>query len=408
MRILLSAPWSDLGRTPASRLPRQLAEGLARRGHDVHLLTSGFGRRPDRLTAASAPIEGLQCHHVDPRAGARPAGPPYGPILQRQWQRAAAKAVEGIDRRGAIDVIHHLSPSRLFDIGWLPPRLAPTVLGPLRGAEAVPASFARYLGGDRRGETLRRHSIERLLPHLPGIRRALADADVVLGATPESVELVGRLGARRAVVQPAFALPNTLPFVDRIEPEPEDALRVLWMGPLLVERCVALALEMVAEVDVRVGVHLRVIGGIPAGDRVERLMGRPGMFERVEPLGPMGLDDQAKLLADCDVVVSTALRSTDGVDQARAMAAGVPLVALDHHIGAHLLADGGGVLLPVTRPAAAIRDGARALGELYLDRAHAGALGAEARHQAPRFMVDAVVGTMERLYAEVTMSGGGR
>ncbi|MEL7159061.1 MAG: hypothetical protein AAFN30_21045, partial [Actinomycetota bacterium] len=191
-------------------MPRLLAEGLAERGHDVHLVTSGRGRGTKRYSAADAEAPGPVPHHVVDHpadAHAAPHARP-GPHGQWRWQRAAAAVIATIDQEAPIDVVHHVGPLSLSATGWLAPTAPPTVLGPVLGGEVAPGPFVRYLADGQRREALHRHVTRRMLPRVPVLRRQLETAGLALAATPETARLVATLGARHIEVEPAIALPR--------------------------------------------------------------------------------------------------------------------------------------------------------------------------------------------------------
>ncbi len=400
MKIVLSAPWIDQERGATSRLAWALAAALQQRRHDVHVLTSGLGRTPDRAVAASSVPDGVQVH--EPRA---PSGDGWsgrgGVRRQRQWYRSAAASV---DRLGDVDVVHHLGPDTVDAVIGLEPSPASTVVGPLSGGEFVPPALRKDCPGHP--VTVRLLDLgRRVLAQQPGIRSGLAAADAVLAATGETAALAQRLGAGRVVIEPALVTDHWQQ-TDPIAPTIDDPLRVVWLGPPLPRRALALALTMVAEVDIKVPVRLRVVGGIPSDERLDLIRRRPGMLERVEPVQPLGRYEIDKLLADSDVLLWTAVAEADGTDVVRAMAAGLPVVALDHHAAADLLATGGGVRLPVAPRTATVRAGARALAELYYDRRHARDLGVEGRAMADGLTAAALAERLEDVYRQARARNG--
>ncbi|MEM9132368.1 MAG: glycosyltransferase family 4 protein [Actinomycetota bacterium] len=400
MKIVLSAPWIDEERRASYRLVWALAAALERRRHEVHVCTSGLGRTPDRVVAESPVPVGVTVHELPSPSGDgwRTRG---GTRRQRQWYTAIT---DQVTRLGAVDVVHHLGPEPLDSLIGLERSPTATVVGPISGGEFIPSALRRDRPGHPVGVRLLDVGRRTLARH-PGIRAAVTAADTVLATTGETAALAQRLGAERVLIEPAIVTDHWRQ-ADAIAPTIDDPLRAVWLGPPLPHRGLALALGIVAEVDIKVPIRLRVVGGVPADERLDLLRRRPGMIERVEPVQPLGRYEIDKLLADSDVLLWTALAEPDGTDVARALAAGLPVVALDHHVGADLLATGGGVRLPVAPRPATIRAGARALAELYYDRRHARALGAEGRAIADGFTAATLAERLEDVYRQAAAGRG--
>lgn len=402
MIIVLSAPWIDAERGAASGLVWSIGAALRHEGHEVHVCTSGLGRAPDRTVAACPVPDGVTVHELRPPSG-EGWSTRRGTRRQRQWYRAVADQVA---RLGAVDVVHHLGPDPMDRLVGLEPGPVATVVGPVSGGEFAPAALRR----DRPGHPLGVRLVDlgrQALTHQPAVRAGLNAAHAVLATTGETAALVQRLGADHVVIEPGL-ISDDWHQADPIAPAIDDPLRVIWIGPPLPRRGLALALTIVAEVDIKVPVRLRVVGGVPAEERLNVLRGRPGMVERVEPVQPLGRYEIDKLLADSDVLLWTAVAEPDGTEMARAMAAGLPVVALDHHAAADLLAGGGGVRLPITPRSAAVRAGARALAELYYDRRHARDLGAQGRALMARRTAADLATRLEDVYLQASRASGRR
>jgi glycosyltransferase involved in cell wall biosynthesis len=280
------------------------------------------------------------------------------------WQHAAFAQARSLQARVRFDIVHHVSWGTVND----PPPLwrlgPPFVWGPLGGGQAAPLTFALYLGG--RGflrevsRTARRH----LVPLRPSLRRAAAHSAAILATNRETSEVLKRAGASRVElfldggIQPdEFIARRRLRTVG-------DRLELVWAGRLEARKALSLALEAMALVP-ELSVRLSVAGEGPLRRALERRTVALGLGERVRFLG---LVPRARLLgnvfANSDAFLFTSLQDSFGSVVIEAMAAGLPVLGLDHQGFGTMIPRQAAIKVPVTSPAATIRglaDGIRTL-----------------------------------------------
>lgn len=354
MRILLVDPL-------AYSLPYDhwLAAALARRGHDVELVTApfAFGPAPEpegyRRTELFAPVSGRLFRRA-PRSWARRAlaAAEYGPSVVRLLRHA---------RAAGPDVTHvQWLPRPRLDLAWL--RRLPRPL--VYTAHNVLPRDPRNAGA--RVETLR--TVDRVVAH----SRRAAEQAVELGAAPERV----------------VQIPHGVP-VARVAPPPPSGRTLLFFGLIRPYKGLDVLLRAFREVpDARL---------VVAGDPV-------GPFERIDDpriewrLGFLADDDVPGLLAGATAVVLPYL-DVGQVDSsgvlALALGHGRPLVVSDVGALGEVVADFGAGLLVPPGDAAALAAACREVLRHPLPFAR----GAEAAREAMSW--DVVAEAHERLYAGI-------
>ena len=101
--------------------------------------------------------------------------------------------------------------------------------------------------------------------------------------------------------------------------------------------------------------------------RWRRLARRRGVSSSVQWLGQLRRDDALNQFRWADVFAFTSLRDTTGTVILEALAAGLPVVCLDHQGARDVIRDDCGIRVPVTSPRQTVRALSRALRELAID-----------------------------------------
>ena len=279
------------------------------------------------------------------------------------WQRAALAQARRLHATQRFDVVHH--------VGWgtvnAPPALwrlgAPFVWGPLGGGQAAPLRFGRYLGKGvlrEAARTVRRH----MMPFFPPLRRAVANSAAILATNRETVQVLRRAGASRVDLFLDGGV-RADQFVERRRVRrPGDPLELIWAGRLEPRKALPLALEAMARLS-DVPVRLRIAGQGPLRAAYEQWAAALGLSDKVQFLG---LVPRVELLRDffatSDAFLFTSLQDSFGSVVIEAMAAGLPVLGLDHQGFGAMIPEQAAIKIPVTDPAATIQglaDGIRVL-----------------------------------------------
>lgn len=360
---------------------RQVAEGLARRGHDVEVLTTDALRAPGRrdaghITATAEDLAGVRVQRFHQ--------PSWGGAVSRALSRVAA-------------VIAHRDPAAR--------RLAPATLGPLSPTLALATWRACrrrdvVIGGPAPFTTLtvpvwarsRCGAEVALVPFLHvslsqphrAVRRALRRARLVAAATDFEREVLEGLGVApgsTAVLPPGVDL-EEYPALDPAEARNRlglpDRPTVGYVGRLAVYKGVDTLLAAAPLLWDEFGDLTLLVAGSSAGwtghrEAAEAQLGGDRLVIRED----FDQADRAALLAACDVIVCPSREESFGMVIVEAWAARRPVVAADiEAVRSTVERCPGGLLFAVDDV-----DGlAAAVGDLVRDPARAAAAGEAGRH----------------------------
>jgi len=197
--------------------------------------------------------------------------------------------------------------------------------------------------------------------------------------------------------------------LERAAPAAPVLLSVGWLNARKRQELIVQALPLVRE---RVpGACLRIVGNVEAGDavqleRLRRLIAELGVGDAVEILGGLSREQLLEEYRRASVYVHAALEESSPMAVAQAMAAGLPLCAVDIAGLHHLLVEGNTGVYAQEATAEALAD---AIVKIINNPFTAQTLGANARAQAQtRFHPAVVANATADLYRAVLARGLGR
>jgi glycosyltransferase involved in cell wall biosynthesis len=327
------------------------AEALARRGHDVHVVTTSDFREEieERLSSQTGPGS-LTVHFTktDEAAYERGhAGRLRFKLDYRQWQREALRESRraGLD---GVEVAHHVSwgallmGSRLVDLG------PPLVFGPAGGGQLSGRELRRYLGRSPR-ETSRTFTVKYLSRRIPAARRTATRAGLVLAANADTERLARQLGARRVARMIPEGIDGSLLAPSIRQSRRAGEQLVLWVGRFLPHRGAPLAVEAFDHVRRAVPrARLVMVGDGATQAEAQRRASELGLGGAVEFTGKLDWPAVLRLYDEADVFLYTGIRDTSCATGLEAAARGLPIVGLTHSGGGGCddYADAGTVKVP--------------------------------------------------------------
>jgi glycosyltransferase involved in cell wall biosynthesis len=312
------------------------ADALARRGHDVHLVTMPTFRREIEEHLASQAGEGRVTVHFtkanDDAFQRGHKGRLRFKLDYRQWQKEALRSSRraGLD---AADVGHHVSwgailmGSRLGELG------PPFIFGPAGGGQLSGRELWEHLGRSYRDD-LRTILVKYLARRLPALRRTATKADLLLAANPATEVLARQLGARRVVHMLPEGIDESLlaPTVKRSRRGQEQV--ALWVGRFLPHRGAPLAVEAFEHVRRALPrARLVMIGEGATQEETQRRAGELGLGDAVEFTGKLDWPSVLRWYDEADVFLYTGIRDTSCATGLEAAARGLPIVGLSHSGG---------------------------------------------------------------------------
>jgi phosphatidylinositol alpha-mannosyltransferase len=364
VRILLACPYDWFAAGGVQVHVRELARGLADRGHDVLVIA------PGSRTGSTG----------DVRIVGGPVRIPYGgKVAPICFSRSSWRRVREWLRVFEPEIVHAhepLSPST-------------SMLAVLAAAAPVVATFHAF------------HERSRLLRvAAPALRSVAARIDAAIAVSQAAAGFLAPV-----VRGPIEVVPNGVD-VDRFAQARGSAPRgegrvALWVSRLDPQKGFGVAVRAFETLAERfTDLRLVVAGDGRDRDLVERLP--DPVRRRVTMLGPVPNVDLPDLLAAADVFLAPATgHESFGIVLVEAMAAGVPVVATDIAGYREVVRAGvDGLLVPPNDPGAIAEAASRVLG----DPALAASLSAAGRERSRAFSWDAVIPRLESVYGRVLAS----
>jgi glycosyltransferase involved in cell wall biosynthesis len=396
MRILnvteTYAPFLEFGGPPVK--VRALSEGLARRGHQVTVLTADWGlekriqAEEERITAERSPF-GWRRNENGVQA-----------IYLPTWLRYRTVSWNPALKRYCRARLQNFDAAHIFGIYDL---LGPGVAAACRkrGLPYVLEPIGMFL------PIVRNLWLKRMYHALWG-KKLLEGASAVVATSEQEA---GELGAgglsrtkvvlRRNGVEAPASWPERGAF-RRAQRISDDVKLVLFLGRLSVKKSPDLLLRAFAELSrrfARIPMTLVFAGPDESGtkEKLEQLAAQLGVRTRVQFAGPVFGEAKWAAYRDADVFVLPSQNENFGNTAAEALAAGTPVVVTEQCGIAPLLAEEAGLVVPHDAEALS-RALERILGETEL-RAR---LSAGCAAVTSRLGWDEPVKEMEELYSTLT------
>jgi glycosyltransferase involved in cell wall biosynthesis len=247
------------------------------------------------------------------------------------------------------DVAHHVSWGTVSrpPLLWRLP--IPFVWGPVGGGQVAPAVFLRYFGSWRRREVLRTLYV-RAVRYRPLLRNAIRHSASILATNRETAHMLESIERSRvrlfldSGIDGRFITEQATPRERRAE------IQFLWVGKLEPRKCLPLTLEAISRVKNELAFRLLVAGEGPFRNRWESLTTQLGLEDRVRFLGAVPHAEMPALYRASDTFIFSSLQDSFGAQVLEAMAAGLPVIALDHQGVGTFLPASAGIKIPVTTP----------------------------------------------------------
>jgi glycosyltransferase involved in cell wall biosynthesis len=236
-------------------------------------------------------------------------------------------------------------------------------------------------------------------PHIAARRAAL-----VMCSNVFNQQAFSRATGIAPQVVPGNGIARLLGQAPRSETAP---LRLLWVGRLEALKALPLVLEALAQLPREVNYELRVMGQGPRLAAWQRLAERLGIADRVNWISRHVMEEVYDEYRNSDLFVFTSMRETVPTVIIEALAAGLPIVYLDHQGIGEMVPAQCGVGVPVQTPRQVVADLTRAIAELAEDRATRKEMGEAALAYAEKYLWDRQGDEINRLLWQVFEERGG-
>lgn len=352
------------------RVAARVAQGLARRGHEVRFLTSHAAGLPREET-----IEGVAIHRAAAgrRRPDRCTVPEMAAYVLLQWWPALAEV-----RRFRPDVIHVHFAVPCGPIAWL--------AGRLTGTPYVVTAHLGDVPGGVPEQTDRLFKLVKPFSH-PIWRQA--------AATTAVASHVGRLAEAAYAVRPEIILNGIDMSAGLVRASARDGapLRLIWCGRIQEQKNLGAGLEALAEVR-ELDWTLDVIGDGPLRGDAEERCRRLGLEPRVRFHRWMSAEEVEAAMAAADVLYLPSLSEGLSLVTVEALRAGLAFVASRIPGVTDVVSEGENGLL--CDPAAP-HEFAAAVARLVQDRILLGRLQASSAERRPQFDEQIMIADYERV-----------
>jgi glycosyltransferase involved in cell wall biosynthesis len=318
----------------------------------------------------------------------------------RLWHRRAFQHAQVLHAERPFALAHHVSfcgyrePSDCWKLG------VPFVWGPVGGTQAFPRAFLGELGRSDALREIVRNVVNGIqLRFDPRVRRAAQRSACVLAANRAVAnDLAGELK-----IQPLVQLETGVDACPQAAPRTADdlhPLRILWAGRLQPWKGLPLLLKALSALPSDVRYQLRILGQGPCEPRWRRLADELDIAANIEWVGWPAYEGQLPFYEWADVFAFTSLRDTSGTGLLEALAAGAPIVGLDHQGAADVMTPRSALPVDAATPQAAIEGLRTEISRVAADRKLLASLSAGAIERARDFAWERQWSVMKQVYVE--------
>jgi glycosyltransferase involved in cell wall biosynthesis len=404
-RLLITAYHYDRAYSMESRLSWQRAQHAAADFGVTVICARGETSTPADASETGAErnvqVEVLPLNRLE-RALMRRSGTYYAGY--RLWHRRVFRLARQLHEQRPFALAHHVSfcgyrePSDCLLLG------VPFVWGPVGGTSPLPPRFLGQLDLPGAVREISRNMLNWFQLRLDArVRRAMTGASQVLAANREVARDLQHVYGIAPTVRLETGISQT-----RTSPRPpRDAsqpLKILWSGRLRSWKGLPLLLRALAELPPDCRYTLRVLGQGACLQRWQRLAERLSIAERVEWVGWPEYSRQIEHYDWADVFAFTSLRDTSGTGLLEALAAGSPIIGIDHQGAADVMTDRCAIRVPAQSPALAIAGFRDAVQRLAGDEALLASLSDGALDRSREFLWDRNGEVMQEVYRDALQS----
>ena len=310
-------------------------------------------------------------------------------LFYNHWHRRAFRVAQRLHQQIGFDLVHQINFTGYREPGYLWKLDAPFVWGPIGGTQNYPWRFlgeADIVGALTEGT---RSVLNCLQLHFSRrVRQAAYRARILLAAN----STIQRDFARVHRVKPILMLETGIHSVAASPRCPDlnrRVVHILWSGDLAPHKGLPLLLKALSHLSQRLPCVLRILGTGRLQRRWQRLARRLNVAGNVTWMGRLPHQQALEQYRWADIFVFTSLRDTSGNVVLEALAAGVPVVCMDHQGVRDIVTEECGIKIPVTVPSDVVirlSEAIMALAEdsVLRERLSAGALRRAREYEWPR------------------------
>jgi len=291
------------------------------------------------------------------------------------WQIAAFFLARRLHREVNFDVAHHVTFMSVRPC-FVPFLDIPSVVGPVGGLQVLPSNFRRFAGHWFR-ETLRELLIRRLR-WSPIWRYYLKRITILIVANQVCTKALPRTVLPKTItMQIGVHMP---PYHRNKSHSASKTVRLYWGSVLIRWKGLEHVLKAMRRVlDEQYPVFLDITGQGEDKPYLQSMVMKQKLNCNVFFHGWLERQEQQRLLQECDIFLFTSLHETTGVVLLEAMAAGRPVIVIDHAGPGDIVTDECGIKIKPEYPEQVVCDMALAIGRLSVDPELRRRMGEEGR-----------------------------
>jgi len=248
----------------------------------------------------------------------------------RAWHDVALKIVASIHEKEPFGLVHLVSycgyrePGQWWKLG------IPFIWGPVGGTQNFPANFFKKIAlGSAIREAIRNRMNDWQLCRSGRVRSAAQNAHTVFAASSQAQrDMLRGTGVRCSRLLETGVTP--MPPVPSRQLDTTRPFRILWSGRLREWKALPLLLEAIAGLPSDIKFELRVMGVGASENRWRKIADRFKVAEHIQWIGWPSYSEGLRQYSWADAFAFTSLRDTSGTGLLESLAAGTPIIGVDH------------------------------------------------------------------------------
>lgn len=276
-------------------------------------------------------------------------GPTYY-LSYNLWHRRALVAAVRLNQQLKFALAHQVNMCGYREPGYLWKLGVPFIWGPVGGTQNFPWRFLRMASLRGAFREIRRNLLNITQLYLsPRVRSAARTAAVTLAANSTNQRDLARALQIHPILMLETGVTNISDTPRAHEPS-RSTIRLLWVGMIQTRKALILLLKALAQLPEDSAYELRVLGEGPYKLHCQHLAELIGVQDKIRWMGFLPQHKVFELYRWADILVFTSLRDTSGNVVLEALAAGLPVICLDHQGVGDIVTDDCGIKIPVTTP----------------------------------------------------------
>jgi glycosyltransferase involved in cell wall biosynthesis len=323
------------------------------------------------------------------------------------WHKAAYALSRQMHEQKPFALVHQVNFCGFREPGYGWKLNAPFLWGPVGGTQNFPMRFlgvSDVLGGVR--EWCRNFINRFQMRYSSRVQGAARKASIIFAANSTAQRDIQRSLNRTAQLQLEIGIHE---ITDQPKPVRDQRmpLRLLWAGRLRSWKGLPLLLEGLAQLPKECPYELRVMGQGNLLRSWQRLAHRLGIAQHIQWIGWPSYKDGLEQYRWADLYAFTSLRDTSGTGLLEALAAGTPLIGLDHQGFADIATDTCAIRIQPESPSQVAKVFAAEIASISFDSPRLSRLGLGALERAKFYHWDRLAEGMNAAYSQVLKASEG-